>query len=201
MGGGGKACAHSAHHIPCRISSSCHIPCTVSSSHQVPCHGSSSDSVTEALAAVREMLLLTCRELLPHQGVCQGGLAGSQEVGEANGFHLDCTAGGVPHAADQLGNAAGVALQHRVKGLRPVAYKGQHSITQIKHANLIQTNFIPFPPPPLKQSISIHSFLPSFHHFVLFHRSSPPPSIGSSIHSYLHSFVKVHWLQGPATAI
>ncbi len=52
--------------------------------------------------AVREILLLTCRGLLLHEGVCQGGLAGSEEVSEANGFHLDCTVAGVPHAADQL---------------------------------------------------------------------------------------------------
>ncbi len=49
-------------------------------------------------------------------------------MGEADGFHLDCAAGGVPHAADQLGDAAGVTLQHCVKGLRPVAYKGEQVI-------------------------------------------------------------------------
>lgn len=48
---------------------------------------------------------------LLHQHICQGGLASSKEVGETDGFHLDSTAAGVGHAADQLGDAAGVMLQ------------------------------------------------------------------------------------------
>lgn len=117
----------SAHRNSCNISSSQQIPCNFSSSHQIPCHWISSDFVIEALAAARVVLILTCRGLLLHKGVCQGGLAGGKEVSEAYGLHLDCAAGGVPHAADQLGDAAGVTLHHCVEGLCPVAYKGDSS--------------------------------------------------------------------------
>jgi len=83
--------------------------------------------LTEICEAVGEVLVLTCRGLLLHKGVCQGGLAGSEEMGEAYGFHLDCAAAGVPHAADQLWDAAGVALHHCIKSLRPVSYKGNNA--------------------------------------------------------------------------
>ena len=89
--------------------------------------------MTEALAAVEKVLVLTCCGLLLHKGVCQGGLAGSEEVGQANCFQLDLAVGGVPHTADQLGDAAGVTLQHCVKGLRPVAYKGEQVIKTMTH--------------------------------------------------------------------
>lgn len=48
---------------------------------------------------------------LLHQQVCQGWLAGSKELGEANGFDLNSAAAGVSHAADELGDAPGVMLQ------------------------------------------------------------------------------------------
>lgn len=54
---------------------------------------------------------------LLQQHICQGGLASSKEVGEADGFHLDSTVAGVGHAADQLGDAAGVMLQDCIQCL------------------------------------------------------------------------------------